>query len=50
MPEYSSIVKPLTTLTGGPKKQKLVWTEEMETAFNTIKEKLEEEVTLSFPD
>lgn len=46
----SVIAKPLTELTGGPKKKVLTWTEEMEMAFETMKNRLTEEVTLSFPD
>ena len=46
----SVIAKPLSKLTNGPKRKTLHWTEEMEIAFEQIKEKLVEEVTLSFPD
>ena len=47
---FSVIAKPLSSLTGGPKRQQLVWNSEMETAFETLKSKLSQEVKLSFPD
>ena len=50
IPEFAAITKPLSVLTGGPKKQPIVWTEEMDQAFEIIKEKLMEEVSLSYPD
>ena len=47
---FSVIAKPLSKLTNGSKRKPIVWTEEMDVAYNKIKEKLVEEVTLSFPD
>ena len=48
--QCSIIAKPLTKLTGGPKRKTLTWTAEMENAFAKLKEKSIEEITLSFPD
>ena len=47
---FSVIAKPLSACTGGPKKKVLSWTPEMEEAYESIKSRLIEEVTLSFPD
>ena len=46
----SLIAKPLSELTGGPKRKKLIWSEEMNKAFQNLKDKLVEDVTLAFPD
>jgi len=46
----SSIAKPLSVLTGGPKRKRIEWTEDMELAFDTLRSKLLQDVTLSFPD
>ena len=46
----STIAKPLTELTGGPKKKILSWTESMNNAFEQLKSKLAEEITLTFPN
>jgi len=46
----SVIAKPLSILTGGPKKKVLEWSEDMDKAFETLKDKLVEDVELSFPD
>ena len=46
----SVIAKPLTELTGGPKRRALSWTPEMELAFDSLKEALVQDVTLSFPN
>lgn len=48
--QCSVIGKPLTELTGGPKNKKLTWTTDMTTAFETLKSKIVEDCTLSFPD
>ena len=48
--QCSVIARPLTELTGGPKNKKLVWTKEMEDAFEGLKERIAREVTLSYPD
>ena len=48
--QCSVIARPLTELTGGPKNRKLVWTKEMEGAFEGLKERITREVTLSYPD
>ena len=48
--QFSAIAKPLSCLTGGPKRKKIHWTIEMEEAFEAIKEKLAEETALTFPD
>jgi len=46
----SVIAKPLSEKTGGAKKKKVEWTEDMNRAYEILKEKLVEDVTLSFPD
>jgi transposase InsO family protein len=48
--QCSAIGKPLSELTGGPKKKVLTWTNEMTEAYNVLKTKLIEDVVLSFPD
>ena len=48
--KYAEISKPLTKLTGGPKRKTLEWTEEMEISFKLLTTKLAEEVNLAFPD
>ena len=48
--QFSVIARPLTSLTGGPKRKLLKWTDEMNFAFETLKDKLCVELTLSFPD
>ena len=47
---FSVIAKPLSACTTGPKNKALTWTDEMEEAYAKIKEKLVQEVSLSFPD
>ena len=47
---FSTVAKPLTSCTSGPKKKKIEWSKEMDTAFEEIKNKLAEEISLSFPD
>ena len=47
---FSIIAKPLTASTQGSKSKKLIWSEEMNEAFEQIKMKLMEEITLSYPD
>lgn len=44
------LAKPRTDLTGGPKKQVLEWTPEIDDAFESLKEALLKDVALSFPD
>ena len=53
VPHCSTIAKPLSRVTGGRKRQgnrKLEWTDEMETAYVKLKEKIKEDILLSFPD
>jgi hypothetical protein len=50
IPNCSEVAQPLSCLTGGAKKQRLLWTESMETAFNRLKELMEQDMKLSFPD
>ena len=53
IPLCSVIAKPLSSLTGGRKsqgKQKLLWTEEMNNAFEKLKEVLQREIFLAYPD
>ncbi|XP_043207946.1 uncharacterized protein LOC122373697 isoform X1 [Amphibalanus amphitrite] len=46
----SSISKPLTDLTGQPGPTVITWTDQMTDAFEKLKQVMEEEVTLAFPD
>ena len=48
--QCSSIAKPLTSVTNGPKRKAIVWNKEMDEAFDNLKIALSEEVALSFPD
>ena len=48
--QCSVIARPLKELTGGPKNKKLVWTKDMEEAFEGLRERISREVTLSYPD
>ena len=48
--DCSTIAKPLTEVTGGPKRKALEWSEDMEQAFEKLKEELGKEVTLTFPE
>ena len=48
--QCSVIAKPLTELTGEPKRRKLEWSEEMDKAFEQLKERIAREVTLAYPD
>ena len=53
VPMCSAIAKPLSCHTGGRKsqgKKKIPWTEEMNTAFEKLKEVLQEEIMLAYPD
>ena len=47
---FSTISRPLSILTGGAKRKKLTWDNEMEEAFSKMKEELAKEISLSFPD
>ena len=46
----SSISKPLTEVTGQPGSTVIRWTDQMNEAFEKLKQVMEEEVTLAFPD
>ena len=48
--KFSEIAKPLTCLTGGPKRKQLKWTAEMTESFETLRKKLAEDLSLAFPD
>ena len=48
--QFSTIAKPLTSMTGGAKRKQIKWTDEMEVSFNTLREKLAEDLSLAFPD
>ena len=50
VPHCSEIAKPLSVLTGGHKTRKLIWTEEMNNSFDTLKSELLKDVALSYPD
>ena len=46
----SVIAKPLSEITGGPKRKVIRWTDEQSNAFEMLKLEIEKEVTLSYPD
>uniref|UniRef100_A0A6A7FN12 RNA-directed DNA polymerase n=1 Tax=Hirondellea gigas TaxID=1518452 RepID=A0A6A7FN12_9CRUS len=46
----SVIAKPLSQITGGPKRKTIKWTDEQIEAFNTLKKEICKDVTLSYPD
>lgn len=48
--QCSVISKPLTEQTSGAKKRELVWTDDMNNAYDSLKRLLVEDVTLSYPD
>ena len=50
VPNFSVIQRPLSEKTGGRGTRKLQWTEDMEVAFLKLKEKIREDVRLSYPD
>ena len=50
VPRCSDIMKPLSVLTGGKKTRKIKWNEERELAFTELKDALQEEVRLSYPE
>ena len=50
VPNFSTIQKPLSEKTGGRRSKVVQWTEEMERAFLALKERISEDVRLSFPD
>ena len=50
IPGCSTLQKPLSALTGGAKKKVLQWTPDMVAAFEGLKDKLREDLLLSFPD
>lgn len=48
--DCSTISKPLSEITGGPKRKTIKWTDEQTRAYNRLKEEIEKEVILSYPD
>ena len=50
VPHFSTLQKPLSEKTSGKGSKRLEWTNEMDTAFEVLKEKMQEEVQLTFPD
>ena len=52
IPNCSLVMRPLSQATGGnsKKKGKIEWTDEMDAAFNSLKELMVKEVTLAYPD
>ena len=50
IPKCSEIIKPLTEITGQPKKAKVVWNDERSEAFDKVKSEIEKDVKLSYPD
>ena len=49
-PHCGEIGKPLYCKTGGNGKRKLIWSEEMDQAFQSLKDLLRQDVELAFPD
>lgn len=50
VPGCSELQKPLSSLTGGAKTKKLEWTEEMIASFESLKNRVKEDLLLAFPD
>ena len=50
VPDCSTLMKPLSKLTGGKRSSKLIWSDEMDHAFNSLKAEMRRDITLSFPD
>ena len=50
VPNFSMIQKPLSEKLRGRGSRKLQWTDDMDDAFEAIKQKLQEDVILSYPD
>lgn len=50
IPNCSVIQKPLSAVTGGGGKKKLLWTSEMEAAFNALRQAVKEDIQLAFPN
>lgn len=46
----SSLTKPLSSVTGGPKKKIITWTDEMNESFDALRRELTKDLTLSYPD
>ena len=50
MPNFSALQRPLSEQTTGRGGKRICWTNEMEEAFMRLKEKIQEDVLLAFPD
>ena len=50
LPHCSTLARPLSRLTGGSGKDKIIWNEELESSFVVLKEALIRDVELSYPD
>ena len=50
VPKCSVIMKPLSRLTGQAKTAKLTWTEEMAEAFERLRDEIQKDIVLAFPD
>ena len=50
LPNCSELQKPLSSLTGGCKRAKLNWTDAMQEAFGRLKEELQQDIELAYPD
>ena len=50
IPHCSEIAKPLTEITGKPKRAKIEWTDLRLKAFNDLKAMVAKEITLTYPD
>jgi hypothetical protein len=50
VPKCSEIQKPLSCLTGGRKSKLLSWTPEMLTSFNKLKEDMQHDIELAYPN
>ena len=49
-PRRSHILQPFTDLSSGPKGKKIKWTDELEKAFNEVKQMVCKETLLNYPD
>jgi hypothetical protein len=50
IPHASEVQKPLSSLSGGPPRQKLIWTPEMVNSFTQLKQLMKQEIELAFPN
>ena len=50
IPHCSSVAKPLSEITGRPKRHRITWTEDRVEAFEKLKAEVAKDITLTYPD